>query len=74
MTASEFISKFNLFPEEYKKLLLELAGKLWEKVEKNEKSQQQTKIRQPGFGKGIFKNVPDADEFNKPLDDFKDYM
>lgn len=74
MTASEFISKFNLFPEEYKKQLLDYANALWEKFEKNEKPKEQKKIRQPGFGKGIFKNVPDADEFNKPLDDFKDYM
>ncbi|MEO8146441.1 MAG: hypothetical protein ABI723_02330 [Bacteroidia bacterium] len=27
-----------------------------------------------GFAKGFFENIPDADEFNKPLDDFKDYM
>ena len=75
MTASEFISKFNLFPEEYKKQLLELASKLWAKVEDKSKFvTPEKKIRQPGCGKGFFGPISDAEEFNKPLDDFKEYM
>ena len=74
MTASEFISKFNFFPEEYKKQLLDLANNLWEKIEKKEKLEDIKKIRQPGCGKGVFGPIPTAEEFNKPLDDFKEYM
>ncbi len=73
MTASEFISKFNLYPEEYKKQLLDFADKLWEKIERKEKPDQNL-IRQPGCGKGFFGPIPAAEEFNKPLDDFKEYM
>lgn len=72
MTASEFISKFNLFPEEYKKQLLELASKLWAKTENKQNQPSDKKVRQPGFGKGTFTYV--AEDFNAPLDDMKDYM
>ncbi len=29
-------------------------------------------VRQPGFGKHIFKGI--SDDFNEPIDDFKEYM
>ena len=73
MTSSEFISQFNTWPEDIKKKVLAYVEQLLTKNAEPQK-QEQKKVRQPGCGKGIFTNIPDAEEFNKPLEDFKDYM
>lgn len=69
MIMKELIEKIELAPEEIQKQLLDYL----EPLLKNQ-SNEQPKVRQFGFGKGFFDYIPDAEEFNKPLEDFKDYM
>ena len=74
MTSTEFIHQFNSWPEHIKKKIQEYADKIFKAEQYFNLPQEKKKIRQPGCGKGIFLNIPDAEEFNKPLDDLKDYM
>lgn len=53
-----------------KKLLDDLANLNLIKVQKNEKPKK--KKRKFGSMKGLVKHI--ADDFNAPLEDFKDYM
>ena len=53
-----------------KKLLEDLANLNLIRVQKNEKSER--KAREFGSMKGLVKNI--AEDFDAPLEDFKDYM
>ena len=76
MSSMEFISQFNSWPEHIRKKIQEYAEQLFktEKAQAKDSAEGQKKVREFGSGKGIFKKIPDAKEFNEPLDDFKDYM
>ena len=74
MIMKELIEKIELAPEEIQKQLLDYLETLLKNQSNEQTKSEQTKVRQFGFGKGFFDYIPDAEEFNKPLEDFKDYM
>ena len=74
MSPKELIEKIEQAPEEIQKQLLDYLETLLKNQKTEQPLSEQTKVRKFGSGKGIFTHIPDAEEFNKPLEDFKDYM
>jgi hypothetical protein len=70
MNNETIVSKLNTLPEEFKRQVLDFIEFLSDKHEKNIQKQ---KRKSPVFGscKGLFV-IPD--DFDEPLEDFKDYM
>jgi len=70
MTASQLLSKIHSLPLEKQKEVenfVDFLGEKWKKETGNEPLQK----RQFGYAKGFFKM---SDDFDEPLEDFKDYM
>jgi hypothetical protein len=67
MSSLSFYIKFNKLPESIKKEILDFMEFLIQKY--NPKKTK--KHPQPGCMKGVFKM---HDDFDEPLDDFKEYM
>jgi hypothetical protein len=70
MTATQLLSKINTLPSEKRKEVEDFIDFLIQKLEREETKKPLTK-RQFGYAKGFFKM---SDDFDEPLEDFKDYM
>lgn len=70
MTATQLLSKINTLPPEKRKEVEDFIDFLNQKLQK-ETSEKPLKKRQFGCAKGMFTM---SDDFDEPLDDFKDYM
>lgn len=70
MHTEHILSKLNSMPAELKKEVLDFMEHL---LEKHEKNKQKQALTHPKYGscKGLFV-IPD--DFDEPLDDFKEYM
>ena len=71
MSTKELINKIESLDEVSRKILEKQIEDLLNQIEK---TKQNVKRGKAGFAKGFFESIPDAEEFNKPLEDFKDYM
>lgn len=67
MTDIQLYSEISSLPAELKKKVSEFVASL----KKGDKSNKKIKERQFGFAKGAFKM---SEDFDEPLEDFKDYM
>lgn len=70
MTTAQLLSKIHSLPPEKQKEVenfVDFLGGKWKK----EIEEQPLKKRQFGYAKGFFKM---SDDFDEPLEDFKDYM
>ena len=75
MTTTQFLQTYSSLPEALKKEAEHFVEFLAQKIKPNVEgiSENQPKKERGGYGsmKGMFKM---ADDFDAPLDDFKDYM
>ncbi|RYY36387.1 MAG: DUF2281 domain-containing protein [Sphingobacteriaceae bacterium] len=69
--AKDIIEKIERVPEELKPKLAAFVDELLEEA-KQHLNQSVVQERQFGAMKGLFGTLPD--DFNEPLEDFKDYM
>ncbi|WP_316770505.1 DUF2281 domain-containing protein [Pedobacter frigiditerrae] len=67
MTDIQLYSQISALPSDLKKQVSEFVASLKKKT----KSGKQIKERQFGYAKGFFKM---ANDFDEPLEDFKEYM
>lgn len=67
MTDIQLYSQISALPSSLKKQVSDFV----ENLKKKSKSNKEIKERQFGYAKGFFKV---ADDFDEPLDDFKEYM
>lgn len=70
MSTKELVKKLEALDLETR---IRLEKQIEELIDKAENPQLKKPLK-AGFAKGFFENIPDAEEFNKPLEDFKDYM
>jgi hypothetical protein len=66
------LKKIIALPSELQKEVIDFIDFLELKVKKNKIISEPKNKRKAGFAKGTFQNM--SDDFDKPLDDFKEYM
>ena len=70
MSTKELILKIEAVDEASRKIVEQQIEDLLNRID-----EAKPKMRaKAGFAKGFFESIPDVEEFNKPLEDFKDYM
>lgn len=69
MNTTKFYEKFNKLPDHLKAEVMSFVEYLEHKAQKTESAK--TTKRQAGLAKGMIKM---RDDFDEPLDDFKEYM